>query len=405
MIVPKSFSDIEQIVQNQLQENIHLDYKDSRSVRKDTRIRDDFAKDVSAFANSDGGVLLYGVQEKGHLPIGIDQGVDDAEVSREWIESAIMTGISPRIEDVRILAIPRSPGRSLYVIEIPKSFRGPHQASTDKKYYKRHNFSSVPMEDYEISDLRSRRKRLDPLVSFDVGFYRAFIVVFDVRNIGNVSANDIRFEFSVPLHWPDDKPMPSPLSQGVKSLAPNQRLRFRYSSTSDILGEKNRDPLEFNVRVSYFHPELAARTSDEWPVNFEAYRDSMHLRSEVEAEMKEAVEGLRKLTDTVEKLRQTLEPLTTIAGATGLDLSAPALRNIDRLREGLEPEPIDPEGVEPRVFREILGVGRDMSFALFNALSYRHDPDSLESIPDMHEGLLTNIRRRFVLRTRASEQE
>jgi hypothetical protein len=102
--------------------------------------------------------------------------------------------------------------------------------------------------------------------------------------------------------------------------------------------------------VSYFHPELEARTSDEWPVNFEAYRDSMHLRSEIEAEVKEAVEGLKKLTDSVEKLRQTLEPLRTIAGATGVDISAPTLRNINRLRDGLEPEPIDPEGVEPSVF-------------------------------------------------------
>src|SRR6266446_4502698 len=135
MFAPKTLSDIEQMIRDQVQENIHLDYKDSRALRKGAR--DDFAKDVSAFGNSDGGVLIYGVQEKDHLPTTIDQGVADSEVSREWIESAIMTGINPRVEDVRIVPIPTSPGRSLYVIEVQKSFRGPHQAS-DKRYYKRH---------------------------------------------------------------------------------------------------------------------------------------------------------------------------------------------------------------------------------------------------------------------------
>jgi hypothetical protein len=248
MLSPSTLSDIQQMIQDQVQENIHLDYKDSRAVRKDAR--DDFAKDVSAFANSDGGVLIYGVQEKDHLPLTMDDGVDDNEISREWIEAAIMTGINPRVEDVRILPIPKSPGRSLYVIEIQKSFRGPHQAS-DKKYYKRHNFKSVPMEDYETNDVRSRRRRLDPLVSFEVGFYRDAITVFDIANVGKVAAEDVSFEFSVPIHWPDNNPIPLALSNGIRRLAPKQRLRFRYFTTFEILGGKSVDPLEFSVKISY----------------------------------------------------------------------------------------------------------------------------------------------------------
>lgn len=395
MLIPKTLSEIEQMVQDQVQENIHLDYKDSRAVRMDAR--DDFAKDVSAFANSDGGVIIYGVQEKDRLPVTMDEGVDDGKVSREWIESAIMTGINPRVEDVRIVPIPKSAGRSLYVIEVRKSFRGPHQAS-DKRYYKRHNFKSVPMEDYEIADVRNRRRRLSPLVSFEVGFYRDFISVFDVVNVGDIAAEDITFEFSEPLPWPDNKPMPLSLSKGIRRLAPKQRLRFRYFTSFDILGGKSGIPLEFSVKVRYLHPELNGRTADEWPVNFEAYRDSMHFRSEMEAEAKEGIEALNKLTETVEKLRKTLEPLTSIAGATGLELSAPTVRNINRLRDGLDPEPIDPEGQQPNVFREVLGVDHKMSIQLYGALSYRHHPEGLEDIPGMDAALLSQIRKRFILR-------
>jgi hypothetical protein len=78
----------------------------------------------------------------------------------------------------------------------------------------------------------------------------------------------------------------------------------------------------------------------------------MHHQSEMQAEAKEAIEGLKKLTEPAEKLRQTLETLKTIAGSTGLYLSSPTLRNLNRLRDGLEPEPINPEGQDPSVFRE-----------------------------------------------------
>ncbi len=392
---PKTLSDIEQMVRNQVQENIHLDYKDSRAVRKDAR--DAFAKDISAFANSDGGVIVYGVQEIDHLPIALDQGVDDNEISREWIEAAILTGITPRIDDVRILPIVLAPGRSLYVIEVAKSFRGPHQAS-DKRYYKRHNFKSVPMEDYEIADVRNRRQRHKPLVSFETGFYRDFITFFDIANIGEVVAENVTFEFSEQLPWPNNKPMPESLSKGISRLAPRQRLRFRYFATHELLGGNN-GPLEFSVRISYFHTELNARIAEEWPINFRAYQDSMHQRSEMQAEVKDAIEGLKKLTETVEKLRRTLEPLGTIAGATGLDLSAPTIRNINRLKDGLDPEPIDPQGQAPGVFSEVLGVDREMALKLYGALSYEHDPESLSSIPGMDDTLLMKIRGRFVLKS------
>lgn len=382
------------MVRDAVQENIHLDYKSSKALHNQ-RARDDLAKDVSAFANSDGGLLIYGVEERDHLPLRIDQGVEDATVSREWIESAVTTGINPRVEDVRILSLPVLSGRSLYVIEVQKSFRGPHQAS-DKRYYKRHNFKSQPMEDYEINDVRGRRRRVDALVSFEVGFYQDFVSVFDIINVGNVAAEDVTFEFSESIPWPDNKP--SPLSRGIRRLAPKQRLRFRYFTSYDILNGRSGSPLEFSVKVSYFHPELNSRTSDEWPVNFEAYRDSMHFRSEMEAELKNAIEGLKKLTETVEGLRRTLGPLQTIAGATGLDLSASTLRDINRLRQGLDPEPLDPRVQDPAVFQEVLGVDREMAMQLFNALSYRSDPDSLEHMPGMDEALMAKIRSRFKLK-------
>jgi hypothetical protein len=55
MELPQKVDDLESLIKNNVQENIHLDYKDSRAI--DGKKRREMAKDVSAFANSDGGIL------------------------------------------------------------------------------------------------------------------------------------------------------------------------------------------------------------------------------------------------------------------------------------------------------------------------------------------------------------
>jgi hypothetical protein len=323
-LVPETVADIQTMIRDKVQENIHLDYKDSRAIRNDAR--DDIAKDVSAFANSDGGVLIYGVKEKDHLPVEVDSGVDDAQISREWIESAVMTGITPRLDDVRITALPVSPGRSAYIIEAAKTFRGPHQAS-DKRYYRRHNFKSVPKEDYEIADVRNRRSELPALVSFNADLYGGTIIVFDVENIGAVTAEELNFEFSEPLHWPDRTPMPRPLADGIRRLAPRQKLRFRYFQTFEIFSGESQGPLLFSVRVTYTHAGLNRRVSEDWLINFEMYHDALVVRSNEEAQANKAIKALEAIADNVEKLRRTIAPLANVA-EDGIDMSSSTLRHL-----------------------------------------------------------------------------
>jgi predicted HTH transcriptional regulator len=159
MELPNNIDDLNQLIKNEVQENIHLDYKDSRAI--DSKKRHDIAKDVSAFANSDGGILIYGIREEDHLPIALDEGVDHTKYSREWLEEVITSNITPRIDDLKIIQIPVSTSRSWFVVKVPKSYRAPHQEQYSKRYYKRFNFISERMEDYEINDVR---RDLPPLL-------------------------------------------------------------------------------------------------------------------------------------------------------------------------------------------------------------------------------------------------
>lgn len=99
-----------------------------------------------------------------HVPTRIDDGVDPAEISREWIEQVINSNVAPRVQGVRVYPVPLSdeqPARQIYVVEIPKATSlGPHQAA-DKCYYKRFNFEARKMEDYEVKDTFGRASSPD----------------------------------------------------------------------------------------------------------------------------------------------------------------------------------------------------------------------------------------------------
>lgn len=149
-------------------ESIELDYKACDSLSNIENKKLELSKDVSAFANSAGGVIIYGIVEDGHVPIKIDTGYDRSIISKEWIEQVINSRIHRRIDGIRIKQVElkkSAPGKVAYVVVIPQSNQAPHQAH-DKKFYKRFNFASVPMEEYEVRDVSRRNEAPDLKILF-----------------------------------------------------------------------------------------------------------------------------------------------------------------------------------------------------------------------------------------------
>lgn len=150
--------DLLELISNQVTESLSLDYKECGALQSTEGKRAEVGKDVSAFANSAGGVIVYGIKENGHIPVELDAGFDPRDISKEWLEQVINSRIQRRIDGVRVHQIPLSGtrlGRVAYIVSVPASVRAPHMAS-DHRYYKRFNFESVPMEDYEVRDVSRR---------------------------------------------------------------------------------------------------------------------------------------------------------------------------------------------------------------------------------------------------------
>jgi predicted HTH transcriptional regulator len=151
--------DIDDLYYGEIEESLTLEYKRSDALTKDPHHRKELFKDVSAMANSSGGIIIYGMKEIDNKPDGTDDGLDPKVVSREQIENLLMSNIVPQIEDLLIKPVTltsKGTGNVAYILDIPAArSRGPHQCP-DFRYYKRYNFKSEPMRDNDVRDLLRR---------------------------------------------------------------------------------------------------------------------------------------------------------------------------------------------------------------------------------------------------------
>lgn len=159
-----SIDDLTALIDNEAEESVHLEFKEARSLSKDDKKKAEIAKDVSAFANSDGGIIVYGIEEQEHKAHALSY-IDGNTYTKEWLEQVIQDNIQRRIEGLEIFPIrDNDVTKSIYIVKIPRSSNTPHM-SADKCYYKRNNFRSVKMEEYEVRDLFYRESTPNLLIT------------------------------------------------------------------------------------------------------------------------------------------------------------------------------------------------------------------------------------------------
>lgn len=180
-----------------------LEYKSAEALGRSDYQKKEITKDVSAMANSAGGLLIYGIREysendKRHLPEKFVP-VDRTEFPREWIEQ-IINSIRPRIDGIFIHSVQLASGENdvVYIVEIPQSNTA-HQAN-NHRYYKRFNFQSVPMEDYEIRDVIFREQLPDVVVRFLVELKEnEQNLIIQAKNLGSAYARYVACFVDVPV--------------------------------------------------------------------------------------------------------------------------------------------------------------------------------------------------------------
>lgn len=389
MNLPRKKEDLDRLVANEVQESLHLEYKDSRELENGGP---NVPKEVSAFANSDGGTLIFGIAEKGHKPIGIDCGVDHTKYTRERLEDTITGNIAPVIGDLEIVQIPLTKARSVYSVSIPKSSRGPHQDRKTKKYYRRFNFKAEPMEDYEISDVRGRVLVLPPLVFFDVEVQYNSIASFAIRNVGDAVAKEVEFYFTPEPTWRHPDKKPPILTQGIQFFPPGRVFRIFYHSFVEIAQVNSDIVSSFEVKVQYLHGGTGEKVTENFYVNLKDFLGTFGPDSEIRQLSKNLCASIKKLSDELRQFNNQVAQLTTIAGSTGLDLSITSTRELASIL-GQSPtfRRLDPTGCKPRVFQEILEIDIDTARKLSSHFWDTNSINGLLELENVDQALIDQI--------------
>lgn len=202
-------SELQSLIDNRVPEAVGLEYKRSDSLGKTESKRKEIGKDISAMANSDGGVVIYGIkthseEEEKHIPEDFDEDISASHVSIEWLEQVASSHIQPSIAGLRFHRIElkaKPSGRFVYVVYVPKGTRA-HQAA-DKRYHGRIERTTTALEDYQIRDINNRLKYPVLMPHFTLTTVKRGLIVeynFDIylKNTGTVCARNWQLELDIP---------------------------------------------------------------------------------------------------------------------------------------------------------------------------------------------------------------
>jgi hypothetical protein len=160
-----SLNQIEGYIKDGQEENLFLDFKlltDSSLSKRDDR--KNLAIALSGFANSEGGIIVWGVDARPN-----SDGVDVASELKKIENLSLLlsklnhyTGqaVDPMVEGVLHKKIPITGDNGFAATIVPWSDSGPHMAKLgENRYYKRSGDSFYAMEHFDIEDMFGRRKK------------------------------------------------------------------------------------------------------------------------------------------------------------------------------------------------------------------------------------------------------
>jgi len=211
---------INSLKENQVAESKHLEYKLILPSEKYDD-KKEFLADLSSFANSDGGTIIYGIREDKGIPTeisGMQIENPDAEILR--LENLLRTSIEPRIIGTYFHPLKLSSGKYLIVVHIPKSFNQPHAVNFQGhwRFYSRNSAGKYPLE---VSELRSLMTLSSTV--------RERIRNFRIERISRIKNGDLQIPISnEPKFIYHMIPLSSFSTDTIIDLAKFERANFKY---------------------------------------------------------------------------------------------------------------------------------------------------------------------------------
>ena len=199
-------NDLLALISDKAGEGKTLEYKRDAVGQSDSD-RKEFLYDASSFANTQGGHLIFGVEEENGLPTKL-LGIGNIETDRAILrlEQMLRDGIRPPISGVETVPVTLTTGDAAIVMRIPKSWNPPHQVTFQKafRFYARDSNGKYQVDVDELRSVfavsgtiadRIRDFRADrtakvaagdtPVALLDGGYLLLYVVPFSAFSVGN----------------------------------------------------------------------------------------------------------------------------------------------------------------------------------------------------------------------------
>jgi len=158
-----TYKDIIDFCNEQIRENISLDYKEIIGVG--------LAKTIAAMANTVGGLIIIGVEDQDSKPKLPIKGIEVKEHLIEQINNIILGNITPPVFPETQICFSDDGQRALIVLRVPQSNITPHAIKNNAKVYIRTNTSNEPEELASIDRVLWLVNKREKSVELKDGFF------------------------------------------------------------------------------------------------------------------------------------------------------------------------------------------------------------------------------------------
>jgi len=149
---------LDQLISDRTREGSHIDFKRDLPSQWNESSKHEFLADATAFANSGGGDLIFGIEEDGQAQASalVPQSVANIDQEVRRMQDFLLNLSEPRLPGVQVHPIQVTVGTNAghaIVVRIPQSWAGPHRVKTNQHFYIREGLRKRQLDVPEIRSL------------------------------------------------------------------------------------------------------------------------------------------------------------------------------------------------------------------------------------------------------------
>ncbi len=289
---------LQSLINEKITEGLYLEFKKKEDASKPALGESDranFSEILSQFANSDGGVVIFGVhtEKPNDAAAALKPITNPEEFLRRLLDFGLLYATHPGVDGVVGKVIMHDGDSGYAVFHIPSSFKAPHRSVTSREYYKRGQNGKYRLEHIDLEDMFGRRQKPHLLLQLrpkqskfllDVlredktvpGYLGALTYDIFIANEGRYVGKNCMAVITGPVtELAKIEILPSPNSGAV------------ISDISDLRG--NHTTFQISTQSSVYYPEVGTRiatlylrisinsfdTVDTVPINWVIYAEDM----------------------------------------------------------------------------------------------------------------------------------